>query len=88
VKSNAGATYSPEHVHETKKLIGKRLGIGVKAVNKLMDREQDPLPVKWCRRRERWIVTESDLAAWDGRQAVEPSQAEEMGLVPRRRKAA
>jgi hypothetical protein len=81
--------YRPDHVHESKKVIAKRLGKNsVKTVNRLMDRATDPLPVVWCRRRSQWIIVEADLAAWDARQAVPADKAEEMGLVPRRRRAA
>ncbi len=86
---DASAAYPPDYVHESKKRIAARLGRScVKTVNRLMDRTVDPLPVSWCRRRNQWIITEADLAAWDARQRVSAGKAEEMGLVPKRRRAA
>ena len=72
---NGPRTFPSDHVHEEKQRIAARLGICVKAASKLMDRPDDPLPVKWCRRRKKWIVTETDLAAWDARQPVPAGQA-------------
>lgn len=86
--SNPPAAYPPDHVHESKKLIAARLGKGIKALNRLMDRAENPLPVRWCRRRNAWIIVEADLVAWDERQCVSADEAEEMGLVPKRRRAA
>ena len=88
VTPNPPTAYPPEHVHASKKLIAARLGKGIKAVNKLMYRDKDPLPVAWCRRRSMWVIVEADLLAWDAKQFVPRKQAEEMGLVPKRRKAA
>jgi hypothetical protein len=82
------AAYPPDHVHESKKLIAKRLGKCVKYLNKLMDQVENPLPVTWCRRRHAWIIVEAELVAWDAGQRVTADKAEEMGLVPKRRKAA
>jgi hypothetical protein len=89
VTTTLRAPYPPDHVHESKKLIAARLGKNcVKAVNRLMDRAEDPLPVLWCKRRHTWIISEADLTAWDARQAVSANLAEELGLVPKRRRAA
>ncbi len=82
-------TYPPDHVHESKKRIAMRLGRScLKALNKLIEREVDPLPVEWCRRRCAWIIVEADLAAWDARQRVSTAEAREMGLVRKRHSAA
>ncbi len=83
------APYPPEHVHETKKLIAARLGkADVRAVNRRIDQTDDPLPVRWCRRRNTWIISEADIAAWAARQAVPAGEAKRMGLIPKRCKAA
>jgi hypothetical protein len=73
----------------SKKLIAKRLGrTCVKGLNKLIRRKVDPLPVKWCRRRNTWVIREADIAAWDERQLVPADEAEKMGFVPKRHRAA
>jgi hypothetical protein len=52
---------SAGHVHETKKVIADRLGLGVKQLTRLMAGEEPPL-VEWCRARQKWLGTESPRA--------------------------
>jgi hypothetical protein len=76
----APATYPANYVHETKKLIAARMGVGTKRVTELMKREDAP-PVKWCRSKEKWVCQEEELQQWERGQNIPAREAVEKGLV-------